>query len=95
MRTLEKSKAPEIKGYERISIDLPEKTVEMIDFAAPGGDRGRFVARVLKRYISSENKKNLRKMLKEGYLRNAKRDLAITKEWFHLEEEAWQKSGCA
>ena len=33
----------------------------------------------------------LRELLKEGAQRHAARDRAVAEEWFHIDEEAWQK----
>lgn len=37
------------------------------------------------------DKDELEKLLKEGAIENAERDLQIAQEWFPLEQEAWEK----
>ena len=78
--------------HRRLNITLPEKTVRLIDRVAKKGDRSRFIAEAVERYVAEIGIANLRKQLKEGALRRAGRDVAIAGEWFGLEEEAWQGS---
>jgi CopG family transcriptional regulator/antitoxin EndoAI len=54
------------------------------------GNRSRFIQEAVKHYVATRSRANLRKLLKEGALRNAKRDLEIAEEWFPLDEEAWE-----
>lgn len=87
MKTLTKT-----RGYERINITLPEETIKLLDRVAPKGGRSRLVNMAVRRYISEGERKHLREQLKEGAIQNAGRDREIAEEWFHIDEEAWQKS---
>jgi CopG family transcriptional regulator/antitoxin EndoAI len=75
----------------RLNISLPETTIRLMDRIAGKGDRSRLIADAVESYIESVGKANLRKRLREGAVRRAKRDLQMAEEWFHLEEEAWSE----
>lgn len=78
--------------HRRLNITLPEETVRLIDRVAKKGDRSRFIAEAVERYVGEVGLAKLRKQMKEGAIRRAKRDVAIAGEWFGLEEEAWHGS---
>ena len=78
--------------HRRINITLPEKTVQLIDRLAQKGDRSRLINEAIVRYIEEVGRSNLRKLIKKGAIKRAERDLEIAKEYFPLEEEAWQQS---
>ena len=78
--------------HRRINITLPEKTVQLIDRLAQKGDRSRLINEAIVRYFEEVGRRNLRKQIKEGAIKRAERDLEIAKEYFPLEEEAWQQS---
>ncbi len=79
-------------SVRRLNITLPEKTVRRIDSVAKRGDRSRFIAAAVERYITEIGRIRLRKQIKEGALRSAERSQALANEWFPLEEEAWQQN---
>jgi len=89
MKTLTVTKT---RGYERINITLPEETIELLDRLAPKGGRSRLVNMAVRRYISERSKQNVEKLMKEGAIKWAGRNREIAEEWFHVDEEAWQKS---
>lgn len=76
---------------QRINITLPEETLILIDRVAEKGDRSRFIDLAIKYYVEAMGKAKLKKLLKEGAIARAERDLRLAEEWFTLEEEAWQK----
>lgn len=77
--------------YQRINITLPEETLSLIDRVAAKGDRSRFIDRAIRYYVESVGKAKLKKLLKEGAIARAQRDLRLAEEWFSLEEEAWRQ----
>ena len=77
--------------HRRLNISLPETTIQLMDRIAGKGDRSRLIADAVESYIESVGKANLRKRLREGAVRRAKRDLQMAEEWFHLEEELWSE----
>jgi len=76
--------------HRRINITLPEETLRLLDRVVKKGDRSRLIAEAVRSYVHGVGKANLRRQLKEGYQRNAKRSRRIAEEWFPLEEEAWR-----
>ena len=79
-------------AHRRLNITLPEETVRLIDRVAKKGDRSRFIAEAVERYVVEIGRDNLRKRLKEGAVRRAERDLQLASEWFGIEEETWHGS---
>ena len=77
--------------HKRINVTLPEETIRLIDRVSQKGDRSRFIDQAVKHYLETVGRANLKRRLKEGAERNAERDLRLTRDWFFLEEEAWQK----
>jgi len=73
----------------RVNITLPAETLNLLKRVS-GGNRSRFIDKAVKHYAATQSRANLRKLLKEGALRNAARDLEIAEEWFPLDEEAWE-----
>lgn len=78
--------------HRRINITLPEETLKRIDRVANKGDRSSFIDSAVQFYIERIGRENVRQAIKEGSIMRAERDLQIAEEWFHLDEEAWQKS---
>jgi CopG family transcriptional regulator/antitoxin EndoAI len=77
--------------HQRVNITLPKETLGLIDRVAKKGDRSRFIDEAIKHYVDAVGRANLRKLLKEGAIKRTQRDLALTEEWFGLEEELWQE----
>ena len=77
--------------HRRVNITLPETTIRLIDRVVDKGDRSRLIAQAVEHYVESVGRANLRRRLKEGAIRRAKRDLRIAEDWFDLEEEAWSR----
>jgi CopG family transcriptional regulator/antitoxin EndoAI len=78
--------------HRRLNITLPEDTVRLIDRVAKKGSRSRFIAEAVERYVGEIGRENLKRRIKEGAIRRAKRDTAIAEAWFAVEEEAWHGS---
>jgi len=77
--------------HRRVNITLPEETIRLIDRAAHRGSRSRLIDEAVRSFVRGRSRMELRKLLKEGAQRYAARDRAIAEEWFHIDEEAWQK----
>ncbi len=77
---------------KRINIVLPEETLNILDRVAPKRNRSRLIAEAVMHYVTSRGKKRLVERLKQGALANASRDLELAREWFSLDEEAWQET---
>ncbi len=79
--------------HRRINITLPDETVRLIDRVAAKGHRSNFIAEAVRHYIAHTGRARLKKQLKEGAVRRARRDRALARDWFPLEEEAWRRRG--
>ena len=76
---------------KRLNIILPDTTLKVLDRVTTKGDRSRFISQAVLHYVQTHSAANLRERLKQGAEVNAKLDLEIAKEWFPVEQEAWQK----
>ncbi len=74
---------------QRINITLPEETLGLIDRVVSKGSRSQFIDRAIKYYVDAIGQKNLKKLIREGAIKRAERDLRLAQEWFTLEEEIW------
>lgn len=79
--------------HRRINITLPEDTVRLIDRVATKGDRSRLIGEAIRHYVQATGRAELKKRLREGALRRADRDRALAREWFLIDEGAWQHRG--
>ncbi|MBK7600941.1 MAG: hypothetical protein IPJ07_21440 [Acidobacteria bacterium] len=69
---------------QRVNITLPEETLGLIDRVAEKGDRSRFIDMAIKYYVDAISKAKLKRLLKEGAIARAERDLRMAEEWFTL-----------
>lgn len=76
--------------HRRINITLPEETIRLIDRVARKGDRSHLISEAVRHYVASLGKARLRRLLKEGALRHAERDLTIAEDWSSLDAEQWR-----
>jgi CopG family transcriptional regulator/antitoxin EndoAI len=81
--------AGESTMHQRINITLPDDTVRLLDRVAPKGDRSRYIDRAVRELAKRARKVQLRRELKEGYLRENETNRQLAEEWFLLDEEAW------
>jgi len=77
--------------YRRINITLPEETIRLIERVAKKGDRSFLISEAVHRYVALVGKTRLRRLLKEGAIRHAERDLKLVAEWCGLDEIPWRK----
>jgi CopG family transcriptional regulator/antitoxin EndoAI len=77
--------------HRRINITLPEETIRLIDRVAKKGDRSFLISEAVRHYVASVGKARLRRLLKEGALRHAERDLRLAEEWSGLDETPWRE----
>lgn len=74
----------------RINISLSEETVKLLDRLASKGDRSRYIENLVKR--SAQDRSTLQARLKDGYLKQAKRDREVAAEWDGAADEVWQRA---
>jgi len=73
--------------YRRISVTLPEETARLLDCICGTGGRGKLINKAVRLYIKRIGRTNLRRRLRQGYVRTAARDLRLSAEWFLLREK--------
>lgn len=78
--------------HKRVNITLPEETLKLIDRATEKGNRSRFIDTAIRHFVRQRRRGEIRRLVKEGAIRNTERDLSIAKEWFRIDEDAWRKS---
>ncbi len=78
-------------AHRRLNITLPESTVALLETVANKGERSIFIDIAIKSYIKQNKQESLRESLKTGAIARGQRDLAVSEEWFDVEEELWQK----
>ena len=78
--------------HRRINITLPETTIRLIDRVAQKGDRSFLISEAVRHYVASVGKARLRRLLKEGALRNAERDRSVAEDWggLDVDEAPWR-----
>ena len=74
--------------HRRINITLPEDTIRLLGRMSGKGQRSALIGRAIRRYLEEAGKASLRRRLKKGYARRARRDLETAETWFLLDEEA-------
>ncbi len=67
--------------YQRVNITLPEETLSLVDQIAEKGNRSRFIDQAIRYYVDAMSKARLKKLLKEGAIARAERDLKLAEEW--------------
>lgn len=76
---------------KRVNITLPEETVRLINQVAARGDRSRFLNEAVYFYVKQTGRANLKRLLREGAIHRAERDLTLAQDWFPIEHEAWRR----
>lgn len=79
------------ESHKRINITLPESTIEMLESVAGKGNRSSLIDDAVRVYIKNLKQKSLKQQLKEGAIARSERNLEMSREWAHLEDEVWQK----
>lgn len=77
--------------HKRLNITLPGETVRLLDRVAAKGNRSRFLNDAVRFYVREVTRSSLRKRLRESAVRRAERDLELAEDWFHLDDEIWQR----
>jgi hypothetical protein len=61
---------------------LPKETIHR--------NRSRIIVETVKHVVHERDRIQIRRLLKEGAQERAVRDLALAREWFSVDEQAWQ-----
>ena len=80
---------PPAVRHRRLTITLPEATLEALDRAAPRQQRSRLIDHAVSHYLEEQRRLQLRESLMRGALARAEDDEGECAEWFEVEQEAW------
>ena len=78
--------------FHRINVTLPQETVYLLNNVSEKGDRSRLINNAVRFYVNEIGKINIKKQLREGSIKRKERDIALAKDWLHVESEIWQKN---
>jgi CopG family transcriptional regulator / antitoxin EndoAI len=72
---------------QRIMITVPPDLLQQIEEMAAklNFNRSQFIREAVEAFLKEQRRRELRELLKEGYLANAKRDLRITEEFAYAD----------
>jgi len=76
---------------KRINIVLPETTVHTIDRLAKPGQRSRFINEAVQHFVAHRSTEAVRAQLERAAVRDRDLDREITREWFAVDNESWQR----
>ena len=76
--------------FNRINVTLPKETVYLLDKVSEKGGRSRLINNAVRFYVNEIGKINIKKNLREGAIKRKERDISLTRDWFNVENEAWQ-----
>ena len=76
---------------KRISIVLPETTIEAIDRMARRGQRSEFINEAVKHFLSRHSAEAMRTQLEAAIIRDRDLDREIAADWFAVDAEAWRR----
>jgi len=73
----------------RIIVTMPPDLLQQVEEMAQKLDfnRSQFIRRAVEAFLEEQRRRELRELLKEGYLVNAERDLGIAEEFAHADYE--------
>jgi len=73
----------------RIIVTMPPDLVQQVEEMASRLDfnRSQFIRRAVEVFLEEQRRRELRELLKEGYLANAERDLRIAEEFAYADYE--------
>lgn len=77
--------------HKRVNITLPKETLGLIDELTKKGERSRFLDEAVRFYVCRQGRSKLRRLMRAGAVKRAKRDLELAGDWFNVEEEIWPK----
>jgi CopG family transcriptional regulator/antitoxin EndoAI len=73
----------------RVIVTMPPDLLQQVEEMAAKLDfnRSQFIRHALEAFLEEQRRRELRELLKEGYLVNAERDLRIAEEFAHADYE--------
>ena len=77
----------------RIIVTMPPDLVQQVEEMASRLDfnRSQFIRRAVEAFMEEQRRRELRELLKEGYLYRAQESLEMAQEFYVAEQEAWDQ----
>ena len=75
----------------RITVVLPEATLQTIDRLARPEQRSRFIKHAVEHYVATAIPRALKARRKRAAIRDGDIDLEISRDWFAVDREQWLK----
>jgi len=78
------------QAMRRIMITMPPDLLQQADEAATRlhSNRSQFIRQAIEFFLEEQRRRELRELLKEGYLAHAERDLRVAEEFAYADYEA-------
>ena len=75
----------------RIIVTMPPDLLQQVEEMAAGlnFNRSQFIRQAVKAFLEEQRRRELRELLKEGYLYRAQESLQMAEEFYVAEQEAW------
>ena len=77
----------------RIIVTMPPDLLQQVEEMAEklGFNRSQFIRRAVEAFLGEQHRRQLRELLKEGYLYRAQESLEMAEEFYVAEQEAWDQ----
>ena len=77
--------------HRRVTLSLSNEIIQLIEALAPKSRRSSLVEQAILEFAGKRKKEELDRRLRDGYLANAADDLKMAREYYPLEQEAFEK----
>ncbi len=77
----------------RIIVTMPPDLLQQVEEMAAklNFNRSQFIRRAVEEFLEEQRRRELRELLKEGYLYRAQESLEMAEEFYIAEQEAWDR----
>ena len=77
----------------RIIVTMPPDLLQQVEEMAAklNFNRSQFIRRAVEEFLEEQRRRELRELLKEGYLYRAQESLEMAEEFYVAEQEAWDQ----
>jgi CopG family transcriptional regulator/antitoxin EndoAI len=81
------------RTMRRIIVTMPPDLLRQVEEMAAelNFNRSQFIRQALEAFLEEQRRRELRELLKEGYLYRAQESLEMAEEFYSVEQEAWDQ----
>lgn len=81
------------RTMRRIMITMPPDLLQQVEETATklNTNRSQFIRQAIEAFLEEQRRRELRELLKEGYLYRAQESLQMAEEFYVAEQEAWDE----